>query len=107
MIVLNRLPKIIAEMPVVVDAALRGAADRVAESARGRVPVESGDLRDAIHVEKDLRGWSVVAGDEKVFYGHLVEHGTVKQGAQPFLVPALEEERDVVTGGIVTALRKL
>jgi HK97 gp10 family phage protein len=86
----SRIPEIVASLPDEVKGALGQGAEAIAEGARERVPVESGDLRDAIHTEEVENGWSVVAGDEQVYYGHLVEHGTAHTAARPFLTPAAE-----------------
>lgn len=119
---MNRLPEIIAELPVAVRAALVQGAQRVAQSAKDRVPEDTGDLERAIHVEiaedpTDAAvlsgravlegGVYVVAGDDKVFYGHMVEHGTTHSPPHPFLVPALEENRAAIQEEIAAALRKV
>lgn len=71
------------------------AAQAIAAGAKSRAPVDSGDLRDSIHVEHVDEGvYAVVAGDSDVFYGHMVENGTVRTPAHPFLVPAAEAEKD-------------
>lgn len=74
---------------------MRLVAEAIDAGAKGRAPVATGALRDAIHTEKRAEGsYAVVAGDSKVFYGHLVEHGTTKAPAHPFLIPAAEAERN-------------
>jgi HK97 gp10 family phage protein len=104
----SRLPEIAAELPNMVDAAIEQGAEVVAEYARFRVPVEYGDLRDAIHVDRDSRSeYEVVAGDKEVFYGHMVEHGTSHSAPEPFLVPALEDAHDDIVHIVETALEGL
>jgi hypothetical protein len=49
----------------------------------------------------------VVAGDDDVFYGHMVEHGTTHSAPHPFRVPAAEEARDPVRNLFVASLRNL
>lgn len=101
----NRLPGIAAFLNGALPNAIaaRGAV-MVAERARELVPVDDGELRDAIHIEKEGHGsFSVVAGDPNVFYGHIVEHGGVSTPPQPFLVPALE----MSTGEIVADARSM
>ena len=102
----NRLPEITAAIPRAVYEAVMHAAEQVAESARARVPVATGDLQRAIHVEVTEDGVEVLAGDRKVFYGIFVEHGTVNTPAHPFLVPALEENRELILGELRDAIRK-
>lgn len=80
---------------------LETAAGYVMGSARKKVHVASGNLRDSIRVTR-LKGdpklnIRVYAGNRKqreqggAFYAHMVEFGTVKMPAKPFLRPALNE----------------
>lgn len=103
----SRIPKITAEMLPALEAATGAAAELVAARAKERVPVDTGRLRDAIHVERDSGGFAVVAGDTEAFYGHIVEHGGVRTPAHPFLVPAVEESRDEAIELVALALRRL
>jgi HK97 gp10 family phage protein len=103
----NRFPQIIATLDPRVKAALVPAADIIANAAKARVPVESGDLRDAIHLEDADDGVAVVAGGGDVFYGHMVEFGTSHSAARPFMVPAAEENRDTAVAAVAAALRSL
>jgi HK97 gp10 family phage protein len=105
----SRIPRVAALLPIRAAEAARLGAELVERRAKDRVPVRSGALRDAIHVEATGLGeFTVVAGDdEDVFYGHIVEHGGARTSAQPFLIPAGEETRkDLVKLGI-RALRTL
>lgn len=101
----SRLPQITAEMHGRVTAAVRAGAKAVESEARSRVPVASGDLRDAIHVEQDGDDVKVIAGDHRVFYGHLVEFGTSRTPARPFLIPALESRREAIVDLVDKALK--
>lgn len=106
----NRFPVIIAELPAKVDSAVATGALAVAAHARARVPVGAPDvhLRDAIHVEREgVAEYSVVAGDNEVWYGHLVEFGTTHSAPRPFMVPAAGDGRDEVVGLVAAALRSL
>lgn len=103
----SRIPEIIAELPVSVDAAIKEGAEAIAEDAQERVPVDSGALREAIHVEKIEGGYSVVAGDDNAFYGHIVEHGGVRTPPRPFLIPAFEANVDALVEGVEEALEDL
>ncbi len=88
---IDRLPLVAAELSASLDVAARTIAESIADRAKAAAPVETGRLRDSIHVERVGRGkYAVVAGDHDVFYGHLVEFGAVSSPAQPFLVPAVE-----------------
>lgn len=112
----SRLPEIIAEMEVTLPVALRAGAEAIAEDAKGRVPVRTGALRDAIHVEHlpargDLpEAEQVIAGDGgDVFYGHIVEHGSAANNVppHPFLIPAFEAQAAGIELLLAEALRRL
>lgn len=103
----NKLPEIIAELEPAVRAALVAGAQDVAEAAKTRVDVDTGKLFRAIHVELTDEGVEVIAGNHDVFYGHIVEHGGVNHPPHPFLVPALEENRERIIERVAAALRKV
>jgi HK97 gp10 family phage protein len=104
----SRLPMITAQLRPRVSAAVKEAAETIAVGAKERVHVDSGDLRDSIHVERTgAAEYSVIAGDENVFYGHLEEFGTSHSPPHPFLVPAAEAGRSVAAGLVTAALRGL
>ncbi len=75
---------------------LEKAGEIIAADARRRVPVDTGRLKDSIRVTR-LKGdpkqnIRVYAGNRLKggpFYAHMVEYGTVKMRARPFLRPAL------------------
>ncbi len=107
----SRFPEIMADLRPKVGAAVKQGADAVAASAAQKVPDPSPvaqGLIAAIHVEReDVAEYSVVAGDNEIFYGHFVEHGTSHSAPHPFLVPALEEQTLAVEALITAALRGL
>jgi HK97 gp10 family phage protein len=100
----SRIPAIAAELDTLTRGALEAGADVVAARAKGRVTVgnDAPHIRDAIHTESEPEGVYVIAGDDDTFYGHILEHGSVKMAAQPFLVPALEESKKEVLGLVRT-----
>jgi HK97 gp10 family phage protein len=108
----SKLPDIADHLRSEVSRAVKEAAQAVADEAKARVPVDEGDLRDAIHIERREAGaYAVVAGNEDVYWGHYVEHGTqasegrnFSTGPRPFLVPALELERTRIAERIERAL---
>lgn len=67
-----------------------GATARAIETqAKQRVPVDSGALRDSIRAEQQSPGhWQVGAGDNEAWYAGLVEYGTRRTPARPYLTPA-------------------
>ena len=105
----SRLGTIARKLDEEIDPGIRNAAEEISESAKSRVPVESGRLRDAIHVEKVGEGqYAVVAGDgHDVYYGHMVEFGTTHSAARPFLTPAYEAVRPHIDALVRAALRDL
>ncbi len=103
----SRIPEIIATLPPEVEQALRPGAEAIATEAKARVPVETGTLRDAIHVEKVDEGFSIVAGDNNAFYGHIVENGSVYTPAHPFLIPSAESQRMAVAAFVQAVLRTI
>ncbi len=110
----TRFPEIIAELNPRMAAAVQESAQLVVNSARSRVPVATGRLRDSIHAKEGKNPLRVqVVADAQAMgtsgapYGHFVEFGTVYGPAQPFLVPAVEETRAAATEIGVAALRAL
>lgn len=107
----SRLPLIAAELQPKVDVAVRAGAEGIATHARARVhdapPIGEG-LVAAIHVEHEGPArYSVVAGNDEVFWGHLLEHGTSHSPPYPFLIPATEDGRDEATNLVRAALGHL
>lgn len=106
----NRLPEIIAELPVAVRAALVASAQQIAQDAQDRVaydPNKSPHVRDEIHVEIADEGIYVIAGEQDgAFWGNMLEHGTTHSAPQPFLVPALEENTERTIAAVEAAAKK-
>lgn len=117
----SRIPEIIASLDPRTDAAMAAGAELIELRAKERVPVESGDLRDAIHTSKQDDGYYVFAGDsldlgwsesrgieiKQVYYGHMVEFGTKFRGARPYLIPATEASFDEVLDLVRASLQGL
>lgn len=95
---------------------LKEMAEKIADDARRRVPVDTGALRSTISpwVSKKTLDASVSAGGKSggvdVYYAHFVEHSTKKKPARPFLYPsgrAHEQETEArLTAVMYEALRK-
>lgn len=104
---------------------LRAEGQRVIETAKSLVPVETGDLRDSIGYITSKDGQNldkVLIGARKNFYNSylapMIEHGTepriVKSGAyrgmlkpKPFLRPALDLNKNAVVNGVNSGISKL
>jgi HK97 gp10 family phage protein len=96
----NRIPQIIATLEPKLDAALGVGREMIANDARARAHVDSGEMRDSIMVDGDY----IVAG---AFYSAFEEFGTSDSPPHPFMVPAAEANRDNVVSLAVAALRTL
>jgi HK97 gp10 family phage protein len=110
----SRIPQIASELAVAVDTALLAGAEKVRADAETRLEPHrlSGALEDQIVVDDRKRaGIYVRAGDPKdpsfAFWGMLLEHGTEHSAPYPFLVPALEENREHITGEVKAAIGRL
>lgn len=64
---------------------------RVISAAKANAPVDTGYMRDTINYEIQDDGVLFFASSG---YSLFVEYGTQNQSAQPFLGPALEENRN-------------
>lgn len=102
----SRLPEISAAIAAAAREAVAAGAELVVASAKSRVPVDTGRLRDSIHVDEEAEGTYVVAGNREVFYGNIVEHGGGNMPPHPFLLPALEENRATIEADVTAAIRK-
>ncbi len=74
--------------------AVRETALAIEAGAKAKAPVDTGALRasiqaDTSQTETTLEAMVAVGQD----YGPYVEMGTIKSAAQPFLTPAVEEQR--------------
>lgn len=68
----------------------RQVAEQVAEQAKEMAPVDTGNLRASIRVERDGSNHAVVTD---VSYAPYLEFGTSRASAHPFLGPAAERVR--------------
>jgi HK97 gp10 family phage protein len=108
----ERIPKAVR---AVLEAEMAERADAIVRDARLRVPVDHGDVRDSIHrgsVKVGKKGGlyvAISAGDARtrttsggVAYqvARLLEFGTVKMPAQPFLLPAFRLNRRSAKAGM-------
>lgn len=118
-----RLKAIPQEIVADLRPALVAGAEDIAARMRALVPVAEGDLRGSIAVTgpgqttpayasgggrrtaQDNQAL-VTVGSPEVRHGHLVEFGTVKAEAQPFMLPAFRLARAKVMGRISRAIGK-
>ena len=113
---ISDLSEISSGLPDAVAEALEAEAEKIAQDAKQRVPVRTGNLRDSIEVvpynEPGFVGFRVVAdarsltGKYNAPYAHMVEYGSVhNEPARPFLVPALEAGQDTVLDAVTNAIQ--
>jgi len=100
---LKQLPKALRKSAL--KSMLRKVAKPVLADARTRVPVRTGGLRDSLAIGTTLtkrqRRFSIKTGDAQIFLGagkggahaHLIEFGTSKMSAKPFLRPAWDANK--------------
>lgn len=77
---------------------------RIQDSAKERVPVDTGALRNSIIV--NFYGEMSAESVAKMPYAEAVEFGTIKMAAQPYMTPAAEEERPKFKQALEKALRE-
>lgn len=99
---LKQFPKNIQKNILV--GAVRAGAKPLVEAAKDYAPVDKGILKKSIGVNRKKtkdknQVWFAVSprkgGKYDGFYGHMVEFGTSKMAAQPFLRPAFESQDNV------------
>ena len=96
---LNQFPKNIQNNVLV--GAVRAGAKPLVDAARANVPVDTGNLKKSIGINRKRTKdkstvWFTVSprkGEPNDgFYGHMIEFGTSKIAAQPFMRPAFEAQ---------------
>lgn len=105
-------------------AALRGGAFLISKAAKSKVPVGRGFLKKAIGITvrkskgnltgrvraKSKKTTITVNGKPKVInpakYASLVEYGTSRTAARPFIRPAVEQSKDEVVSSMAEAFNK-
>lgn len=119
----RRLEQIPAEILVALRPALVQGAEDVASNMRALVPVDEGDLKASIAVTGPggttpayaQGGASVTAGvnqalvtvgNPEVRTGHIVEFGSVKMDARPFMRPSFRLAKRKVENRITRAISK-
>jgi len=85
-------------LPDAEEAKMRQALLRIERDAKQIVPVDTGDLRASIEsrVIRNAEGEVVGVIGSNVKYAPFIEFGTSKMGAQPFLRPAVEKNRETI-----------
>lgn len=97
------LDQLIEELPEQADAAVRAIALDVEAEAKRRAPVDTGYLRNSIHMRDPKRGDFEAQVDVDADYGIYVHEGA--QGRRP--VPFLEQAVDAAIGRASSRLEAL
>jgi len=105
--VLDAFDRFDKESRVNLRRAVRRNANVLRKAIRERAPVDSGNLRDSIRARYDKDGFGADVGPTrpKGSHAHLLEFGTVKMSARPFITPAAEEQRNKYSNDIKNAIR--
>jgi HK97 gp10 family phage protein len=81
----------------VKEKALKKGAGFLQEKIKEATPVKTGKLRDSITFSEVKNGKVEIGPDYAgAFYGHFVEFGSSKAGAQPFIQPTFENNKDEI-----------
>lgn len=90
---------------------IENAAQIVVDSAKAKVPVDTGELRDSIGNNKaeikDHAAECIVGVDKEALHAHFIEFGTSKSAAQPFMRPAVKESKPAVDHQVSKDLRAI
>lgn len=112
---------ILDEFKVNSDEALFEAAGELLDVAKSLAPERTGGLRDSAYAASSKRStYQKRKGHNKerkapegvslagfaMFYAHMVERGTSKMAAKPFLRPALDSAKDRVGSKFVIVLAR-
>lgn len=89
--------------------ALADEAEIIANDAKSRCPVKTGNLRDSIHTVPNKSGTrvSIVADatdKDGVPYGKVVEFSPKIK--KPFVYPAIDEHKDELAGKVADAIKQ-
>jgi HK97 gp10 family phage protein len=84
--------------------ALKKAAETVLDSAKEKVPVDTGKLKDTLDMstvktkngEKYIEVGITKGDNSEIFYGKFIEWGTSQRPATPYLQPAYEENQNKI-----------
>ena len=84
--------KVGKEFKAAIDRALTTSALLVQGDAKLRSPVDTGNLRSSIS-HKVTTNKATIFVPQSVSYGVFVEYGTSRQAPQPYMEPALRENK--------------
>src|SRR5690625_4185130 len=89
---MQRIEQMGNEADKYAEEALKKAGETLQKAVKERVPVDTGNLRNHIELS-DVKDNSIdvyVDQQGKAYYGVMVEEGTSKMRAQPYMYPAFQ-----------------
>lgn len=99
----KRIDNLVDETSII--SVLKNEAIRVQGDAKIIVPVDTGSLRNSIHIKQGENNKSVIVYTT-IEYASYVEFGTRFQKEKPFLRPALSKNRETIIKNIKEFLTK-
>lgn len=99
----NLFPKIAAQLPSRRDRLLADIRDLLKKRARELAPVSNNNEPGHVHLRDTIDAWiqgSLVILAASAPYAGFVEYGTRFQSAHPFMTPAIEEARQMLSDRI-------
>jgi len=95
----------------VVQETMKKAAEPIMNVAKVNVPKRTGNLADSIKISLLSNGSRVATGRKsmyigKTFYGGMIEFGTSKMQAKPFLRPAFDSTKNRALEIIIEQFKK-
>lgn len=102
----DRFPEIAAALPDQTRAVVRKASFDVEGQAKNRAPVDTGALKNSISTEFEDNGLTGIIAPH-VEYATLVEFGTRRMSAQPYMTPAAEAVKPAFVAAMKQMLQDL
>ena len=97
---ISRIPLISAEMERKASAVVSKTVADIKANAQGRVPVDTGALKNSISSRAEALSGEVFTGME---YAEYVEYGTSRMAGRPYMIPAAEQAR----AGFIAAMKRI
>jgi HK97 gp10 family phage protein len=90
------------------EKALNAGGELLKEKVKESAPVRTGHLKDNIIVSDVKNGEINVGPDQQgnAFYGHMLEFGTSKMSAKPFMGPVYENNKQEVQDAMSDVIKR-
>lgn len=99
------LDRIEGALAQALEEALNTASDAIVADAKRRAPVDTGFMRDSTEVETTDDPLKLVLHANAPYSG-FVDMGTVRQAAQPWFTPAVDQGRQTLAEAVEKAVRR-